>query len=96
MENIYESLLANKIPKKWQKVSYPSEKTFLSYFNDFCERVKWIQNLCQTNELPKKYWLSSFFFPRRFLASIKLDFARKHEVELEEIKLDFDVVNEER
>lgn len=96
MESVYESLLANKIPKKWQKVSYSSEKTFLAFFDDFCERVKWLQSLSQTNKIPKKYWLSSFFYPRRFLASVKLDFARKHGIELEEITLDFAVVNDER
>lgn len=96
LENIFESLLSNRIPEKWLKNSYPSGKSFTSYFIDFCERVKWHQSWCQSNETPKSYWLSAFFHQRTFLASIKLDFARNHDVKLEEITLDFTVVNDNK
>lgn len=96
LESIFESLQVNKIPEQWQRISYASEKCFASYFNDFCDRLKWIQNWWMIGEMPQKYWLSAFFCPRSFLKSIKLNFAREHNVPLEEITIDFTVVNDER
>lgn len=96
LESIFESLLVNKIPEQWQKISYPSEKCFTSYLNDFCDRLKWFQNWWTAGEMPNTYWLSAFFCPRSFLKSIKLDFARKYDVPLEEITIDFTVVNDKR
>lgn len=93
MEEVLESLLINKIPDRWLKISYPSEKSFLIYLNDFCERLKWLQTWWLHDKMPKQFWISAFFHPRRFLTSIKLDFARQHKLPLEEVTMDFEVVN---
>lgn len=90
IEDVLESLLINKVPNQWLKVSYPTEKSFSNYLNDFCKRFEWFQTWQQNN---KMIWLSAFFQPRRFLTSIKLDFARQHAAKLEEVTLDFEVVN---
>lgn len=94
LESTFKSLLSNQIPKHLHKVSYQSEKSFSSYLIDFCERLKWIQNWWLAGESPKSYWISAFFHPRSFLGCVKLDFVRKYSIPLEEIIVDFSVVND--
>lgn len=89
-----ECIDANKVPKQWLNISYPTEKTFSSYLNDFCERFAWIQNWWISKEMPKTFWLPAFFHPRRFIEAIQLDFARKYELPLEEITIDCAVVHD--
>lgn len=96
LESSFDSLRNNQIPKHWHKISYPSDKTVSSYLSDFCDRLKWLQNWWSAGESPTTYWISAFFHPRSFLACIKLDFARKYKIKLEEITVDFSVVNENR
>lgn len=95
LEHTLESILANQVPEKWQQISYPSDKSFASYFNDVCTRVTWIQRWWSSMEMPIKtaFWLSAFFHPRQFIEGIKLDYAREHQVALEEITIDTTIVN---
>ena len=93
---VYDSISTDRIPKQWQKISYPSVKCFASYLNDFCDRLKWIQHWWSTGQTPDRYWLSALFRPCSFLTAIKLDFARKYDVPLEGVTIDFAVVNEDR
>lgn len=95
MESTFDSISDNKIPIQWLELSYPSEKCFASYLKDFCNRLKWLQNWWLTEEIPKTFWLSAFFHPRKFLGVVKLNFARKYEIPLEEITLDSKVRDNE-
>lgn len=94
LENLNSSILANRIPEQWKNVSYLGGEFFSTYLDDFRARFEWIQNWWISNELPKTFWLSAFFHPRRFIEAIKLDFARENEIQLEEITIDVDVVHD--
>ncbi|XP_031627371.1 dynein heavy chain 12, axonemal [Contarinia nasturtii] len=96
LECILESLMIDEIPHEWRKISYASEKGVASYLIDFCKRLTWIQNWWLSGDMLKSYWLSAFFRPSSFLTAIKLDFARKYSVPLEEITIDYTVVNNDR
>lgn len=97
LEHALECILANQVPEQWKKISYASDKSFAFYFNDFCTRLKWIQQLWLSMEMPTitttTYWLSAFFHPRQFIEAIKLNYARKYEVAIEEIEIDTTVVD---
>lgn len=89
LEHALESILANRVPEQWQKISYASDKSFASYFNEFCARLTWIQRWWLSMEMPiSTYWISAFFQPRQFIEAIKLDYARKYEVAIEEVTID--------
>jgi dynein heavy chain len=62
LDEMYNSFLNNTVPKLWIKVSYPSLKPLSPWFDDFLQRVQFIENWI-TNGKPKAYWLSCFFFP---------------------------------
>lgn len=93
LEHALECILANRIPEQWQKISYASDKSFALYFVDFCKRFKWIQQWWLSMEMPTSYWLSAFFHPRQFIEAIKLNYARKYAVTIEDIKIDTTVVD---
>lgn len=61
LEEVGSSLIDNKIPAPWAKVSYPSMKPLASYIVDMVERLvfmkKWIEE-----GAPITFWLSGFFF----------------------------------
>lgn len=93
LEHALDCILKNRIPEQWQKISYASDKSFALYFNNFCARLKWIHNWWWSMEMPTTYWLSAFFHPRQFIEAIKLNYARKYEVAIEEIEIDATVVD---
>lgn len=93
LESAIQCILANKIPVQWLQISYQSGKSFTSYLDDFCERLKWFQSWWLFDEMPKMFWLPAFFHPHRFIEAIKLNFARKNDVPIEEITLDSTVVD---
>lgn len=93
LEHALDCILKNRIPEQWQKISYASDKSFALYFNDFCARLKWIHNWWLSMEMPTTYWLSAFFHPRQFIEAIKLNYARKYELAIEEIEIDATVVD---
>ena len=61
LEEVGSSLIDNKIPASWAKVSYPSMKPLAAYIVDMVERLvfmkKWIEE-----GAPVTFWLSGFFF----------------------------------
>lgn len=94
LEHALERISSNRIPDHWQRISYASDKSFAIYFNDFCKRLQWLQQWWLSAEMPTAYWLSAFFHPRQFLEAIKLNFARKYEVALEEITIDTEIADD--
>lgn len=94
LEHILGSLSENIIPEQWMKISYPSKKTFTSYLTDFCKRYNWFRDWWLSGEAQHSHWFSAFFFPRSFLAALKLNSARRHGISLEKLTFDYRVLNE--
>lgn len=63
LEEMMDSMLFDKVPTTWQKLSYPSLKGLESWVDDLCERVAFIRQWLEHGP-PPSYWLSSFFFPQ--------------------------------
>ena len=66
IEELIDSLLKNKVPKLWSKLSYPSLKPFSSWFTDLNKRIEQLQNWINDGQ-PHSYWISGFFFTQSFL-----------------------------
>lgn len=87
LEETFNSLIINSVPKSWAKRAYPSMKPLSSWFTDFIERAAFFKNAL--NERPKMYWISAFFFPQGFLTSILQIYARKLKVPVDTLNYQF-------
>ena len=90
-DEIYNSLLINRIPLAWQKVSYSSFKSFISWKNDLQKRIEFIRDWL-VNGHPYTYWLSGLFYPQGFITGVYQNHARETKIPVSDIKLEFSVM----
>lgn len=82
LEQVAEGILANKIPIPWKGTSYPSLKPFLSYFDDFLLRLKFMQTWVN-EDCPIFFWFSVYFFQQAFVTGVVQNFARKDKIAID-------------
>jgi dynein heavy chain len=78
---MFYDLLLNRVPKNWQKVSYPSLKPLSSWMKDLKLRINFLKDWL-TDGSVMSFWMSSFFFPQGFLTGVLQEFARQPEKEI--------------
>uniref|UniRef100_A0A1I8P355 AAA+ ATPase domain-containing protein n=1 Tax=Stomoxys calcitrans TaxID=35570 RepID=A0A1I8P355_STOCA len=93
LEEVFKSLLANMVPKLWEKKSFLSIKPLPSYIADFQRRLDFIQNWVNAGN-PKSFWLSGFYFPQSFLTGVLQTHARKRVLPIDALKIDFKIMDE--
>ena len=69
LDAMFTSLQNNQVPGLWMTVGYPSLKPLTSWYDDFLDRVEFLDGWLK-NGLPVTYWISAFFFPQGFLTSV--------------------------
>lgn len=89
IEKMSNSLLANKTPEYWIKISYPSKKPILSWIDDLSKRIEFFLEW-EKNGTPVNFWFSAFFFTQAFLTGIKQIYARKHKVGINDLSFSFE------
>ena len=93
LEQILQKIYDNKIPSNIEKVSYPSVKSFTSWFNDLLERLKFMQKWIDEG-IPKTFWISGFFFTQSFLTGILQNYARKSMIPIDELQFSFEIMTD--
>lgn len=91
-DEIYNSLLINKIPLAWQKVGYSSFKSFISWKNDLLKRIEFIRDWL-INGHPTSFWISGLFYPQGFITGVYQNHARETKIPVSDIILQYQVMN---
>lgn len=63
IEGMCQSLLENRVPAKWQRVAYPSNKSLAAWMTDYHRRIQFIRSWLEKGP-PNSFWLPGFFFPQ--------------------------------
>src|SRR3990167_7515819 len=93
LEEIYNKMLMYQVPDAWHKVSYPSLKPLTSWFEDFLERLRFLQKWLDHGQ-PTSFWISGFFFTQSFLSGTMQNYARKMKKEIDTVVFKFQVMKE--
>ena len=91
-DEIYNSLLINRIPLAWQKVGYSSFKSFISWKNDLLKRIEFIHDWL-VNGHPNSFWISGLFYPQGFITGVYQNHARETKIPVSDIVLEYQVMN---
>uniref|UniRef100_A0A1B0FG22 AAA+ ATPase domain-containing protein n=1 Tax=Glossina morsitans morsitans TaxID=37546 RepID=A0A1B0FG22_GLOMM len=92
LESVFTALLANLVPRLWEKKSFLSIKPLPSYIADFQRRIEFIQSWA-VNGNPRSYWISGFYFPQSFLTGVLQTHARKKVLPIDALKIDFKILD---
>ncbi|XP_011495537.1 PREDICTED: dynein heavy chain 6, axonemal [Ceratosolen solmsi marchali] len=93
LENVFRSLVTNQVPEIWHKVNvYPSLKTLESYIKDLELRIDFIK-IWLTEKKPISFWISGLSFPQGFITGMLQTHARKYNIPIDHLKLDFKITN---
>ncbi|XP_053596859.1 dynein axonemal heavy chain 6 [Microplitis demolitor] len=91
LENIFNSLLNNQVPKVWHDLNiYPSLKSLGSWIRDLELRTDFIKSWL-INQQPVSYWISGLSFPQGFITAVLQTHARKYNIPIDHLKLDYSI-----
>jgi len=93
-DEIFNSLLINRIPLSWAKFCYPSHKPLSSWFDDLLERIEFMRSWF-VNGHPSSFWMSGLFFPQGFITGVLQNHARESNIPVSEISFRFHVLRKQ-
>ena len=91
-DEIYNSLLINRIPLAWQNIGYSSFKSFISWIRDLQKRIEFIRDWL-INGHPYSFWISGLFYPQGFITGVYQNHARETKIPVSDIVLEYIVMN---
>lgn len=91
-EEIFQSILYNKVPLAWEKVGYSSNKPLSSWMNDLNERITYIDNWIKNGHQPC-HWISGLFYPKGFITGVLQNHARETKTSVSDIVFDYKVLS---
>ncbi len=87
LDDVFNSMVDNKVPASWTKVAYPSLKPLGSWTLDFIARLKMFQDWIDQGA-PASFWVSGFYFTHSFFTGVKQNFARKYQIPIDTLTFD--------
>jgi len=90
-EAALQSILGNRVPAAWSKISFPSMKPLSSWLEDLSRRTALLDEWIARGRLPDLFWLSGLYFPQSFLTACKQDYARKYTYPIDHVSLEAEV-----
>lgn len=92
LEDVFNALQFNNVPNMWSNKGYLSTKSLGYWIIDFQHRIDYIQ-MWISNGLPCSSWISGLFFPQSFLTGTLQTHARIHNLPIDSLKIDFQVLD---
>uniref|UniRef100_A0A182JL82 AAA+ ATPase domain-containing protein n=1 Tax=Anopheles atroparvus TaxID=41427 RepID=A0A182JL82_ANOAO len=92
LETIYRAFGNNQVPQLWHTKGYLSTKTLASWITDLQHRIEYVRDWCDKG-LPVSSWICGLFFPQSFLTGTLQTYARKHNVPIDTLRFDFEVMD---
>lgn len=93
LEAVFDYLLKNYVPEMWSNRGFLSTKSLGYWVVDFQHRIDYIQTWIQKG-LPCSSWISGLFFPQSFLTGTLQTHARLHNLPIDQLKIDFQVLDQ--
>merc|ERR1711865_599881 len=92
LEAMGNSMVDGGVPILWSSRAYPSLKPLGGWVNDLLQRLDFLQTWMDSGVTPNLYWVSGFFFTQAFITGTKQNFARKHQLPIDTVDFDFEVL----
>lgn len=93
LEAALYSMLDGKVPALWMASSYPSLKPLAGYVKDLADRLNFFYTWSES-QIPEFFWINRFFFTHGFLTGALQNYARKYQIPIDTMDLDFTVVHD--
>ncbi|ETM55018.1 hypothetical protein L914_01719 [Phytophthora nicotianae] len=92
MEKLQTFLYYERVPDNWLAAACPSRRSLAPWLANLQQRIAQLQEwIGSAPELPLVLWLPGLFNPQAFLTSVLQTAARKHNVELDSLRITADV-----
>jgi dynein heavy chain len=85
LDNVYNKLLINQVPEKFEENAWPSLKNMQDWFDDVCLRVQMMREWL-VGGAPNCFWISGFFFPQGFCTSVLQKYARATSISIDTLR----------
>jgi dynein heavy chain len=92
LEQAYNAILNNQVPKSWAKLAYPSMKNLANWYIDLQNRVTFFRSWYVEGK-PATYLLAAFFFPQGFLTSVLQAYSRDKGIPIDRLNYSFEFKN---
>ena len=86
-----QDLLEEKIPERWQRVSFPCLKSLNGWIGELKRRVNFFQKWIDFG-VPATFDLNAFLFPQGFLTAVLQSYSRKNSVAVENLSFKVNVM----
>jgi dynein heavy chain len=93
LEAMGNSMVNGQVPKLWASVAYPSLKPLGSWVTDFLARLTFLHDWMDRGAAPPVFWISGFFFTQAFITGTQQNFARKHQLPIDQVGYDMAVLS---
>lgn len=93
LEGALSQILDGKVPALWLKKCYPSLKPLGGFIKDLKDRLQFFQKWIDTT-IPEYFWINLFYFTHGFLTGALQNYARKNQIAIDTMDMDFDMVHD--
>lgn len=93
MEVALGQVLDGKVPALWLANCYPCLKPLGGFIRDLKERLDFFQKWLDTT-IPDFFWINRFFFTHGFLTGARQNYARKYQIAIDTMAMDFVVIHD--
>lgn len=91
-EKTFMEITNNTVPLIWRKQSFSTVKRLSSYIDDVAGRIPYFQKWAKSGT-PNVIWFSAFYFPQGFIAVMKQNFAKRKNLDVNDVLIEAEVTD---